>query len=1008
MSTLYHHLKDILLHGLITVAIIGIIQCVLPLVNDIVRNEQFGQTRPDANNPRPHTSLHTENNHPYDYPQGYLLPTPTQGHYFADNYLPLVPADNSYVPRKVYHFVQHTHTDAGWLRTMDQYYMAAVEDILRTSSTHLHSSHGYGDKFTFANYDFIKLFMERFPSKDQKSYLKEGVKNGSYEIINSGIAMPDQAITYFEDLINNLEYGREYGLKTFGNISRYGWTIDNFGQSAFHARLYAELGYESITSTRIGNKIRDKLRYSKNLNLIWNHTYPEYDIFTHFFSYHYDPPHPVCHIGAYEWQRILSPDWSMFDTTLSMFHSMVREYRNYNELNVLIGMGNDFQYYNYPSAQKSNLHLFYVLRSNNNSLFVNSTFLVSTAHEYYTAIKAENLQYQPSPQEDFMPYSTIRDDLLSVWSGFYATRPYLKYSIRTYSQWVRSISSLIALQTVRSGRLSEYYDWTYSGMEEIRFIQGILQHHDAITGTCHRQVAGDYFDMIEKGCSQGEYILKENTKNTLLSNFPPDMKINIMSNTDLREWTGEDLCVGLLPSLHTPSTLTLALSLPALPPSLPNRTAMCGQNICLVTVDIINGQMNRVIGIDGDKGMEGVDVGLEEGQRYVWKEGDCAFEYNSTSLSITLFPDTSNETKISVSVHLHTDTVFDFPDKIHQEMGIYTMHLFSRDPQPLGLSTPRLIIFPNGRARIEAKNPYYDIALGVEIIDGVIKSMIIQGPIATPKVYEFVVRYNVAKLKAGFPNFKTDSNGFNMINRVYEETAKPQSSYYPVAKFIQIEADDLQFTVSVDRSVGATSPRPGVIEIMFNRASGSDDTYGMPEHFIEGKTIIVQHTLILEKKGGQAHRKLQVQEDSTGILITAKSTGKKSCHGIPIDFFDPNSSRPTPQNNTLQSQYIKTFLDLALDAIKIRLYNLNERETITIENVRDFIRKRYNIPRQITIEERSLDYNQPISEILEQPYMWRNVTALKKAYAEETIGEKVVLKPLKMKTYKIIVDKPAK
>jgi hypothetical protein len=40
--------------------------------------------------------------------------------------------------------------------------------------------------------------------------------------------------------------------------------------------------------------------------------------------------------------------------------------------------------------------------------------------------------------------------------------------------------------------------------------------------------------------------------------------------------------------------------------------------------------------------------------------------------------------------------------------------------------------------------------------------------------------------------------------------------------------------------------------------------------------------------------------------------------------------------------------------------------------------------------------------------MWRNVTALKKAYAEETIGEKVVLKPLKMKTYKIIVDKPAK
>ena len=87
----------------------------------------------------------------------------------------------------------------------------------------------------------------------------------------------------------------------------------------------------------------------------------------------------------------------------------------------------------------------------------------------------------------------------------------------------------------------------------------------------------------------------------------------------------------------------------------------------------------------------------------------------------------------------------------------------------------------------------------------------------------------------------------------------------------------------------------------------------------------------------------------------------------------------------------------------VRFYNMNDKETITVDNVKEFIKRRYDIERDITVEERSLDYNLPISTILEQPYMWRNVTLLKKAYAEETTKDGFILKPLKMKTYKITV-----
>jgi hypothetical protein len=46
-------------------------------------------------------------------------------------------------------------------------------------------------------------------------------------------------------------------------------------------------------------------------------------------------------------------------------------------------------------------------------------------------------------------------------------------------------------------------------------------------------------------------------------------------------------------------------------------------------------------------------------------------------------------------------------------------------------------------------------------------------------------------------------------------------------------------------------------------------------------------------------------------------------------------------------------------------------KSITIDNVKEFIKQRYGIERDIEIEERSLDYNLPITTILNQPYAFR-------------------------------------
>jgi hypothetical protein len=946
------------------------------------------------------------------------------GYYFADKYFDIPPPDFPNKQPKVYHIIQHSHTDAGWIKTMLYYYQQAVERILKSSVEYIHEHQDSASQFSFTNFDFLRMFLRLNPSTETKEIMDELIKNKRYEILNSAIAMPDQSVTYFEDLINNMEYGREYGLKTFGQISRHGWTIDNFGQSAFNSRLFAELGYDTVSTVRLPFQFKDRLKFSKNMNFIWESKYHEYDMFTHVFSHHYTPPFPALFFNEFIDEKIISTDFNLLKKVHDFFIHSRQEYDNYKEVNVMLPMGNDVVYTNFGETVRNHIKLYIGLRSNQKSVFEGNKFIVSSVEQYYKAIKEENLEYNKVPPSDYTLINILMYDEVDWWSGFFSVRPNLKYQIRAYGQFVRGVSSLIAYQTLQAGKLSQIYNWTYNILEDMRFSQGILQHHDAITGTCTNYVTTDYLYMASDGVSKGTYILKENLKETVMKHILPEFQLTSIPNGELIHWKNEELCLGFLPR-DQPYSASVIVPKEVAARVMVKHSAICGEDICLVNADILPGQLTSIAsaatGVHGVNIAEPKTIPLSEGQTYRWtctspqcseasKKTTYTFGYSSNRLTVDL----GNNLAVTASVNLDKDQIHDFVERNVLVDGVYTMHLFKRDPDPLHLSHPKVVLHTDGSVTLQAENKHHRIvfALHVDPRNDLwnITSRIIQGPAGTATVEKYMVRYFVEAVQSAFPKFRTDSNGFDLFDREYNEKERPEASYLPVAKFIQIQGEEYQFTVSVDRGAGASSSKPGYIDIMFNRATGVQDPYGMPERVMEERTIAFEQRLILEKKGGQTHRKMQAKEESFGLLVAATGTPNSTCHGTPLTF--PASveqqSAPLPKVTRPEHQYIKTFLDLAPDALKVRLYNLNDDLTITIDNVRDFIRERYNLSRQITIEERSLDYNQPISEILEQPYMWRNVTALKKAYAEETIGEKVVLKPLKMKTYKIIVDKPAK
>jgi len=99
--------------------------------------------------------------------------------------------------------------------------------------------------------------------------------------------------------------------------------------------------------------------------------------------------------------------------------------------------------------------------------------------------------------------------------------------------------------------------------------------------------------------------------------------------------------------------------------------------------------------------------------------------------------------------------------------------------------------------------------------------------------YEFVLEFVAPDINNN-GTFYTDSNGLEMQKRKYKSTGlygslEISKNYYPVTSCIKIQDDDKTLLVMVGRTQGATSMQNGIIQIMANRRTGSDDARGLGE-----------------------------------------------------------------------------------------------------------------------------------------------------------------------------------
>ncbi|XP_067625390.1 lysosomal alpha-mannosidase [Eurosta solidaginis] len=391
------------------------------------------------------------------------------------------------------HLVPHSHDDVGWLKTVDQYYyggrngiqQAGVQYILDGVIQELMKD--AKRRFIFVESAFFfKWFNEQ--TADLKSQVKTLVKLGRLEFAGGAWSMNDEAAVHYQSVIDQFTIGLKNLQETFGTCGRphVGWQIDPFGHSREMASLFAQMGYDGQFFARMDWIDKNARLRNKTAEMIWETSESlgeSAELFTGLLYGHYSAPPGFCFDTLCSDAPIIDGDSydnnvkERVDTFISYIQNVTAYYR---ATDVITPMGDDFNYQNAVMNFKNMDKLIkYVNERQTRGSKVNVFY--STPACYLKALHESSLTW-PNKTQDFFPYSS---DWHSYWTGYYSSRPTQKRFERDGNHFLQVSKQLVTLANLTSTA-------DHNNLNKLRHAMGVMQHHDAITGTEKQHVAADY------------------------------------------------------------------------------------------------------------------------------------------------------------------------------------------------------------------------------------------------------------------------------------------------------------------------------------------------------------------------------------------------------------------------------------------------------------------------------------------------------------------------------------
>lgn len=399
------------------------------------------------------------------------------------------------------HLIAHTHDDVGWLKTVDQYYYGSETLIQKAGVQYIIDSvvesllRDPEKRFIYVESAFFfKWWKEQ--TKELQDKVKMLVNEGRLEFIGGAWSMNDEATTHYQSVIDQFAWGLRRLNDTFGECGRpkIGWQIDPFGHSREMASMFAQMGFDGLFFGRLDYQDKDERLMTQKSEMIWHGSEnlgEKSDLFTGALYNQYQAPSGFCFDILCADQPIIdgkhSPDNNVKEKVDKFLDYVMTQSTYYRTNNIIITMGGDFTY---QAAQVYYKNLDKLIRYANERQANDSNInlLYSTPSCYLKSLHDAGISW-PTKSDDFFPYAS---DPHAYWTGYFTSRPTLKRFERDGNHFLQICKQLSALAPKRSAEFDPHLNF-------MRETMGIMQHHDAVTGTEKQKVALDYAKRLSVG-----------------------------------------------------------------------------------------------------------------------------------------------------------------------------------------------------------------------------------------------------------------------------------------------------------------------------------------------------------------------------------------------------------------------------------------------------------------------------------------------------------------------------
>ncbi|KAH8410106.1 hypothetical protein KR009_006063 [Drosophila setifemur] len=773
------------------------------------------------------------------------------------------------------HLVPHSHNDVGWLKTVDQSYYgykndihhAGVQYILDNVVTELiHDS-----KRRFIQVEtafFAKWWKEQ--SQTMRQVVKKLVNEGRFEFTGGAWSMNDEAAVNYQGVIDQFTLGLKFLNETFGACARprVGWQIDTFGHSREQAAIFAHMGFDGQFFSRMDHNDKDTRLENLSMEMIWDasESLSGVNLFSGMLYNFYSDTPGFCFDVLCNDEPII--DGKSYDnnvkTRVDDFISYAEEVsKHYLTNHIMVPMGGDFQYedakINYKNMDKLIKYI-----NERQATGSNYNIFYSTPSCYLNSLH-QSLQSWPNKTQDFFPYAHEPN---SFWTGFFTSRPTQKRFERDGNHMLQVAKQLSVLAELSSEQQTKDLDY-------LRQIVGVMQHHDAITGTEKQAVSDDYdrlmYDAILGGANTARDALRILT-NLPDAEFESCLRLNISECAFTRNGA-DNLMVTLFNPLAHESTQYVRLPVKE---EIYQVTDERGNYVPSEVVPV----PWQVLALDHRSNDTQHELVFQAKAKkiasyFIEKVDQLAVNHSSTVTKIVPSDDEDSEIIVQNSLikltidnqsgRLKSIEMNGVSENIVQNFGVYD-----------GLASCAYTFRQSGDFEVIQDNVEFTVYEGAmvkeihqhwnEWISQVIRIyenvnrvefewMVGPIPVDDNVGKEFVTNFKSGISSGGV--FYTDSNGRELMKRekdkredfISDLTQQPVSgNFYPVTSRIAVQDNSKRLVLLNDRAQGGASLEDGQLEMLLHRRLLFNDGGGVGEALNEqqyGKGLIARGKLYL-------------------------------------------------------------------------------------------------------------------------------------------------------------------